>query len=138
LAQRKERSVSSIGSGQLHAWPATTPSDADPHWARHEHPDWCDPRLCGSRHDLAIHHSEPIRTTAPAACAEIDIGMVRVDVDVPGPVVRGETQVRVHAYDGKGERNGTDVWLDADSARRLAKALDAVADQVDRERRLDG
>ena len=126
--------MSSIGSDHRHDGSATTLSGADPHWARHEHPEWCDPRLCGSRHDLAIHHSEPLRTTAPTDCTEITVGMVRVDVDVPGPVVRGETQVRVHTHDGKGERNGTDVWLDAEGARQLAKALDAVADRVDRER----
>ena len=113
---------------------AAAPWVAAPHWDRHEHPEWCDPRLCGSRHDLAIHHSEPVRTKAPMDCTEITVGMVRVDVDVPGPVVHGETQVRVHTHDGKVGRGSTDVWLDADGARQLAKALDAVADRVDQER----
>jgi uncharacterized protein DUF6907 len=110
------------------------PEVVDPYWARHEHPEWCDPRLCGSRHDLAIHHSEPVRTAAPMDCAEITVGMVRVDVDVPGPVMRGETQVQVQVHDGRAGRGSTDMWLDADGARQLAKALDAVADRVDQER----
>ena len=122
--------MSSIGIDEDRGGPA----GVDPHWGRHEHPEWCDPRLCGSRHDLAIHHSEPVLTAGPMDCTEIAVGMVRVDVDVPGPVVRGETQVRVHTHDGRAGRGSTDVWLDADGARQLAKALDAVADQVDRER----
>lgn len=126
--------MSSIGIDGDREVPAAVPPGADPHWGQHEHPDWCDPRLCGSRHDLAIHHSEPVSTTTPTDCSEITVGMVRVDVDVPGPVVRGETQVRVHTSDGRANLRGTDVWLDADGARQLAKALDAVADQVDRER----
>jgi hypothetical protein len=104
------------------------------YWNRHEHPEWCDPRLCGSRHDLAIHHSEPVGTAAATECGDVTVGMVRVDVDVPGPVVRGETQVRVGVHDGKTGKGDADIWLDADGARRLAKALDAVADRVDRER----
>ena len=126
--------MSSIGCDRLHGGSTAILSGEDPHWARHEHPEWCDPRLCESRHDLAIHHSEPVRATAPMDCTEISVGMVRVDVDVPGPVVCGETQIRVGTSGGKAGRHGTDVWLDADGARQLAKALDAVADQVDRER----
>lgn len=126
--------MSSIGTDGKHGGSAVAPPGVDPHWGLHEHPGWCDPRLCGSRHDLAIHHSEPVRTTAPMNCSEITVGMVRVDVDVPGPVVRGETQVRVHTRDGGAGPRGTDVWLDADGARQLARALDAVADQVDQER----
>jgi hypothetical protein len=67
-------------------------------------------------------------------CAGITVGMVRLDVDVPGPVVRGETQVQVGMQDGKVGRGSVDVWLDADGARQLAKALDALADRVDQER----
>ena len=37
-------------------------------------------------------------------------------------------------HDGKAGRGGADIWLDADGARQLAKALDAVADRVDQER----
>jgi hypothetical protein len=104
-----------------------------PHWARHEHPDWCDPRLCGARHDLAFHHSEPLRATRDDDCTEITVGMVRVDVDDPGPVVRGETQVRLRTCDGFAGGGNTDVWLDAAGARKLAAALSEVADRVDRE-----
>ena len=64
--------------------------------------------------------------------------MVRVDVDVPRPGVRGETQVQVCLHDGKAGRGGADVWLDVDDARQLAKALDAVADRVDQERAAAG
>jgi hypothetical protein len=67
-------------------------------------------------------------------CVGIEVGMVRLDVDVPGPVVRGETQVQVGMHDGKTGKGGVDIWLDADGARRLAKALDAMADRVDQER----
>jgi hypothetical protein len=130
--------VSSIGIDTHDAGSATVPEVVDSYWMRHEHPEWCDPRLCGSRHDLAIHHSEPIRTTVPMDCAGITVGMVRVDVDVPGPVMRGETQVQVRMHDGKAGRGSTDVWLDADGARQLAKALDAVADRVDQERLATG
>lgn len=125
--------MSSTGIDTHDAGAAAREEVAGPYWGRHEHPDWCDPRLCGSRHDLAIHHSGPAGADAPADGAGITVGMVRLDVDVPGPVVRGETQVQVCLRDGKGGRGSTDVWLDADGARRLAKALDAVADRVDRE-----
>ena len=126
--------MSSIGIDTQDARSATVPEVADVYWTRHEHPEWCDPRLCGSRHDLAIHHSEPVRTAASMDCAGITVGMVRVDVDVPGPVVRGETQVQVCLHDGKGGSRSADIWLDADGARQLSKALDAVADRVDQER----
>ena len=123
--------MSSVGIDARGAGTAAVPEVTDSYWTRHEHPEWCDPRVCGSRHDLAIHHSEPVRTTASMDCAGIAVGMVRVDVDVPGPVVRGETQIQVCLHDGKGDAG---VWLDADGARQLAKALDAVADRVDQER----
>ena len=130
--------MSSVGIDTREAESATVSEVADSYWTRHEHPEWCDPRLCGSRHDLAIHHSEPVRTTDPTDCAGISVGMVRVDVDVPGPVVRGDTQVQVCMRDGKVGRGSADIWLDADGARQLAKALDAVADRVDQERRATG
>ena len=126
--------MSSVGIDTQDAGSATDREVADVYWTRHEHPEWCDPRLCGSRHDLAIHHSEPVCTTAPMDCAGITVGMVRVDVDVPGPVVRGETQVQVCLHDDKAASRNADIWLDADRARQLAKALDAVADRVDQER----
>ena len=125
--------MSSIGIDEDRSGAKVVPAGADLHWARHEHPEWCDPELCGSRHGLAIHHSEPVRT-APMHSPAIRGGRVRGDGDVPGPVVRGETQVRVYTRDGKGGRRSTDVWLDVDHARQLAKALDSVADQVDQER----
>ena len=125
--------MSSVGIDTREAGSAAVPEVADPYWMRHAHPEWGDPRLCGSRHDLAIHHSEPARTTASMDCAAITVGMVRVDVDVPGPVVHGETQVQVCTDDGKAGRGSACIWLDADGARQLAKALDAVADRVDQE-----
>ena len=126
--------MSSVGIDTQDVGSATVPEVAGSYWTRHEHPEWCAPRLCGSRHDLAIHHSEPDRTTASMDCSDISVGMVRVDVDVPGPVVRGDPQVQVRMHDGKGGRDSADIWLDADGARQLAKALDAVADRVDQER----
>ena len=126
--------MSSVGIDTREVESAAVPEVAGSYWTRHEHPEWCDPRLCGSRHDLAIHHSDPVRTTASMDCAGITVGMVRLDVDVPGPVVRGETQVQVGMQDGKVGRGSVDVWLDADGARQLAKALDAMADRVEQER----
>lgn len=126
--------MSSVGIDTQDTGSATTPKITDSYWTRHEHPEWCDPQLCGSRHDLAIHHSEQIRTTASMDCTEIAVGMVQVDVDAAGPVVRGETQVQVCVHEGKAGRARADVWLDVDGARQLAKALDAMADRVDRER----
>ena len=47
-------------------------------------------------------------------------------------VVRGEAQFQRRTHDDNGGRASADIWLDAEGAHRLAKALDAVADCVDR------
>ena len=42
-------------------------------------------------------------------------------------VVRGEAQFQRRTHDDNGGRASADIWLDAEGAHRLAKALDAVA-----------